>query len=63
MIGDDKDIKILYEQWFKSLENDFENEEIKNAFYAGFNSAFKQMMYLMEIVDSFTASDSINSKN
>lgn len=63
MISDDMDVKIVYEQWCKIHANGSDNEENKSAFYAGFHLAFKRMMYLMEIVNTFTASDSDTPKN
>lgn len=52
------DIEILYEQWCKNTANSSESAEIKNAFFAGCNSAFNKMLDLMKMANMLDKSDS-----
>lgn len=53
----------LYMAWLENNENITETEDIKSAFHAGFNLAFKRMEYLMELIITMTNASDAEPKN
>lgn len=62
MIYDDINEAALYATWLKD-NNISETEDIKSAFYAGFNLAFKRMAYLIELVTMMKNASDTEPKN
>ena len=62
MIYDDINEAALYATWLKD-NNISETEDIKSAFHAGFNLAFKRMAYLMKLVTMMKNASDTELKN
>ncbi|MDE5772686.1 MAG: hypothetical protein K2I06_13880 [Ruminococcus sp.] len=53
----------LYMAWIENNKNILDTEDIKSAFHAGFNLAFKRMAYLMELVNTVKNASDTEHKN